>query len=721
MAIAYCCVRIEGNRLVGCFGREIVNQKKYGNDSISSLKGADRVRLRPQVMLGSSHMAGAKHTVIEILGNALDEAGSGYGDQLEVFLNEDYSVGIRDYGRGVPLGWNEKEQDWNYKLIYAELYAGGKYDEDGGSQAYLKSLTDEDWKTFRFEDYPNLASIGLNGLGGAATQYTSEWFEVHSFRDGKKTSMKYAKGSPILDSLLEEDTDEPNGTLVMWKPDDEVFNNDTKFPERWVRRLAENTSIVTGMAVTYTGPSGEPEYFKGSSIQEHLGGKVGEVATVKKIVRSIESRTGDVLVCEANIVIGQAPTSESNVAASKFYQNYVEVTAGSHQQGIDSAFREFFEARTRDYGIRLKPEDFKGLLTAYVSARANKIDPEGQTKNQVNAEYIYEAVRLGALDLLSREWARGTGWLVESVKHVVEVAELRLQSEELRKKIREVNKVTSNKKTMPEKFKSCRAYEKKNWADVELWISEGDSASGGLANARNGETQALFPVRGKSLNLFKAKIDKILDNKEVADIIQILGAGVDLGAGLGENFSLFDINKLRCSKLIIASDADVDGLHIRMLLTVLVWRLFPEIIRHGMLYIAETPLYSIGSGKKATYFYSAEELDTYFDEFGGRGSVHVKRYKGLGTMGAEELNNSTMRPDSRRLVQLQFDPDDPEIYDVFEVLFGKSTDTRRNAILASLLTGEDNLDDVQETLAALESLVEETDIEDVREFETVSY
>lgn len=698
-----------------------MNQKKYGNDSISILKGPDRVRLRPQVMLGSSHMAGAKHTVIEILGNALDEASSGFGTKLGIGIGEDYSIRIRDYGRGVPLGWNEKVNEWNYNLIFAELYAGGKYDEDGGSQAFLKSLDAEGWKTFRFEDYPNLASIGLNGLGGAATQYSAEWFVVHSYRDGKRSTMKYEKGYPILDELLIEDTDEENGTEILWKPDDEVFNNDTKIPEKWVRRLSENTAVVSGMDVTYTNRAGNVEFFEGTTVKDHLASKVGEVSSYKKIVHTTEARTGDVLVCEANIVVGQVPAENSGIAASKFYQNYVEVAGGSHQQGINSAFREFFEARTKDYGLRLKPDDFSGLLTAYVSARANKIDPEGQTKNSIEAEYIYEAIRQGTSSLLEREWARGAKWLAESVKHVIEVAQLRLQSEALRKKIREVNKVTSNKKALPDKFKSCRAYEKKDFSNVEIWVSEGDSASGGLAGARDGDTQALFPVRGKSLNLFKADIDRILDNAEVANIIQILGAGVDLGAGLDENYSLFDINKIRCSKFIIASDADVDGLHIRMLLTVLVWRLFPEIIRRGMLYIAETPLYSVGKGNNMHFFYAAEELDDYFDKNGGRGSVHVKRYKGLGTMNATDLHNSTMSKENRRLVQVQFDPDDPEIYDVFEVLFGKSTDTRRKAILASLLTGKEGLEDVEETMGALEALVAETDVEDVREFETVNY
>lgn len=699
--------------------------KKYDDNSMKVLRGPETVRKRPQSVLGSASMGGVKHTIVEITGNALDEAGSGFGHRLEIGLNEDYSVRVRDYGRGVPLGWNENEQDWNYNIVYAQLYAGGKYDEDE-IQAELKSYTDEDWKNFNLEDLPNLTSVGLNGMGATATQFTSEWFKVRSFRDGTVYEMNYEKGIPVLDELKVGETDEPNGTEVVWKPDDEVFSNDTKVPQGWLRSLAESISIVVGLEVEFTGRDGQSELFESTTLENHLAERVGEVSSHTKMTRSRSSDgKSNIIITEASVVVGRVPDESSKLAYKKFYQNFVEVKGGAHQEGIDNAFLNFFRERTIDASVgRLKPEDFDGLLTAYVSCRSNVAGLENQTKDAVNANdapHIMNTIQLATSELLSREWAKGEEWLVGAVDQVILMAENRLQRDELKKRVREVKKATESRKTMPEKFKSCRAYEKKNFSDVELWVSEGDSASGGLAEARDVNYQALFPVRGKSLNLFKAKIDQVLDNKEIADIIQILGAGVDLGANLGEGFNVFDMNKLRCSKFIIAADADVDGLHIRMLLTVLVWRLFPDMIRHGMLYIAETPLYSVKSGGKAIYFYSAEELDEYFDTHGGRGTAEIARYKGLGTMQAEDLHRSTMDPAERRLVQVKFNPDDAEVYDTFEVLFGTSTDIRKKAILTSLLTGTDSLDDITGTLEDLENFVSGADIEDVREFETVKY
>lgn len=695
--------------------------RKYDDSSIKVLEGPETIRRRPQSVLGSASMGGAKHTVIEITGNALDEAGSGFGDRLELGIAEDYSIRVRDFGRGVPLGWNEEYGDWNYNLVYAQLYAGGKYDEDE-IQAELKSYTEEQWSQFKIEDLPNLTSVGLNGMGATATQFTAEWFKVRSYRDGIMYGMDFEKGFPVLDALIEEETDEPNGTEVIWKPDDEVFSNDTKIPQGWLRNLAQSISIVVGLEVEFTGRDGEVELFESTNLEESLRDRIGGVSSNVKLTRLMDQNS-NIVITEATVVIGSVPEEGSNVDNKKFFQNFVEVSGGAHQEGIDIAFSDFFRARTSDSGIRLKESDFEGLLTAYVSCRSNVAGLENQTKDSVNSDdapHISRTIEMATAELLQREWSRGADWLVNAVERVILFAENRLEREELSRRVREVKRVTSSRKVMPEKFKSCRAYEDKNYSEVELWISEGDSASGGLAEARNVETQALFPIRGKSLNLFKATIQRIIDNQEIADIIQILGAGVDLGANLGEDFKLFELDKIRCSKFIIASDADVDGLHIRMLMVVLIWRLFPEMLRHGMVYIAEAPLYSIGSGNNAKYFYTAEELEEYQAQ-NGKGIGNIVRYKGLGAMEADDLHKSTMHPDNRRLVQVQFDPDDAEVYDVFEVLFGKSTDVRKKAILTSLLTGDTKLDDIKTDLEDLEELVLSADLEDVREFQTVNY
>lgn len=693
----------------------MADPQAYDDNSIDELVGPEKVRFRPNVMLGSSDIEAVKHTIVEITGNSLDEISSGFGDRLEIGLNEDYSIRVRDNGRGVPLGWNEKLQKWNYVLIYATLYAGGKYQDD--SQKVLKNFTEEDWSSFKFEDFSYLASVGMNGLGATATQYSSEWFHVKSYRDGKCSEMYYEVGYPVWDELKVTDTDEPNGTEVIWKPDDTVFRNDTKVPEAWLRKHAENISIVANIEVTFTGQDGEIEVFPASSIHDYMTQKYGEAVTNRRTYRSKDGG-GDILVSQADVVI--SPTGGANIV-SRYYNNFVELKSapeGAHDIGTYNAFTDFFKTHAKQNDVKLKNSDFEGILTASVSTRANKIDPRGQTKDIITDEYIANNIYSTTKKLLETEYVKGTVWVVESVDKVIEAAALRVEQEAARRLQREVTKKTSAKRTMPLKFMSCTNYDKKNYADVELWIAEGDSAGGHVAQARSGKNQSIYPVRGKSLNLFKANVEKLLGNKEVLDLIQILGAGVDVEDGNNDH-STFDMSKLRCSKIIIASDADSDGLHIRMLLTVLVWRLFPELIRRGMLYVAEAPLYGVKWSSGTKYYYSEEELAEALE---GAGNVHVARYKGLGQMDVKELHESTVGPEKRKMYQVQFEPDAVDVYDVFDVLFGKSTDARKSEIMTSLMgEGDEDYVSIQSLLDDMDKYItDEADIEDVREIETVT-
>lgn len=687
------------------------------NIKIDKLEGKDRLRLRPAVMLGSAELDGAKHTFIEMLGNSLDEASSGYGGRIDIELKPDYSMRVRDYGRGVPLGFNEKWGQWNFFLIYEELYAGSKYNDNA---PFLESLTKEGMSNFKFEDHDGLATVGMNGLGAASSQYTSDWFTVRSISNGKCSIMEYKDGESIWEEPKVETTDEPSGTEISWKPADSVFSNDTRIPEAWMRRQAFNISIVTGIDIYFTGQSGETEFFKGTNIEDFLKTQVEETIYSRDLILSRNGKTKKKVISETKVAIGPATDSNFDV---RYYQNFIEVTGGVHHDALNDAFKLFFYEEARNRNVKLKDDDFRGVLTGIVSTRSTSVDFENQTKDSVKDEYIYEGIRKTVTDLLSTEKAKGTVWLIDLADKVIEIAENRLASEEIRKRATKIAREISTRRALPEKFVSCSNYDKKKYADVELWIPEGDSAAGGIKLARDSKTQACFPVRGKGLNLYRATLDKLLANKEVLSIMQILGTGIDLGEGVKHDKAQFDIKKLRVGKIIFATDADKDGYHIRMLLTVLFWRLFPELLEQGYVYIAESPIVGLkkSNGKYERFFYTNEEWDAFTEEYGDSPKGYsVERFKGLGQMDATELSETTVLPGKRRLVQVKFDPTDQHVLDTLLILFGNNTDARKRAVLSQMLGEGNNFEDVMLEMSALSDEVTNSSIEDVREVELIT-
>lgn len=677
---------------------------KYDDNSIHQRKGADRIRLAPAAMLGSNGLDGAKHTVNEIIGNATDEKLAGFGNKLDIYLYEDGSIGVRDYGRGVPLGWNETEKNWNYFLIYEELFAGGKYDKN---QDILKKINAEDgWSTFKITDYPYLISIGLNGLGGAATQFSSEYFDVISYRDGKASSMHYEKGYHVWDNLKVEDTDEPNGTFIRWKPDIEVFT-DVKIPAKWLEKRCQSLSYVSGFDVAFHNRD-SVKTFKASTIYDAMKDAVGECIPVHHFTHIIDE-VEDVCICDASVAIGPKGFG------SEFYHNMVEVSGGSHSKAVNTVMYSFFLDVSRDSGVKIREADYAGKFSFIISTLANKMSPRGQTKDSIDDEYVTQCLIQGMYNALSMEYTKGTPWLMSVIEEVVQNAHNRIAVAEMSKNLREIEKTTKNIK-LSDKFISCQAYEKKQYKGLELYIVEGDSAGGRAMTARDSKFQCILQIRGKSLNLYKASIDKLLANKEIQDFIAALGCGVDLGI---EGYESFDIEKLRFDKVIIMADADVDGEHINMLEFLKIFKLCPELLYQGYVYLAVTPLYCITTkDNQQIYCRDQAEMEEKRASIGEENVQSVDRFKGHGETTAEGLWNTSMNPATRTLKQVKIDRNDMDIYDTLEVLFGKSTELRKRAILGELL-GTD-YDETIEGLESLEDYIEGLNLSRVEE-EIVEY
>ena len=415
-------------------------KKIYDDNSITQLKGAERVRLRPEMLLGSKGIDGAKHTVYEIIGNASDERLAGFGDKLEVELYEDGAISIRDFGRGVPLGWNEKEQNWNYYLIYEELYAGNKYEDN---QDYLKTVTD--WKNFNISDVPYLFKVGLNGVGASATQCTSEYFTVISYRDGKKMQMDYKDGVHVLDQLIEEETDEPNGTFVKWKPDAKVFS-DVNIDRKWLENLCKTMAFVNGFTVHFKTPKDE-KTFEATTIQDEMLKDTGVCLLGHNFTHTVDEE-GDVCVCICDVAIGKEGRGND------YFHNRISIRGGVHQDAIAYAQSTFLSEIFKKENLKVSVQDYNRKLSFIVSTLSNKVSYRGQTKDSLDDNYVYNCIASCTLDLLRTEYGKGTDWLIDYVDQVRENIQNRIAVAELSKNLKEITK-TSKKGKTSDKFREC--------------------------------------------------------------------------------------------------------------------------------------------------------------------------------------------------------------------------------------------------------------------------
>lgn len=681
------------------------NVENYDINSLDGLEGAEAIRKRPASMLGSGGLDGAKHTFIEIIGNALDEVSSGYCNKIVVkFDRKDGSIVVRDYGRGVPMTWSEKKQTYGWDLVYNRLYSGGKLENP---KTRLIGFTD--WENFSFKNYSYLASVGLNGVGAACSQFTSEFFRVISYRDGKEYEMYFEGGYPSWDEMKVREQSEPNGTYIHWKPDSKVFS-DTNITFAWIKQNCEGISYVSGVDVHLFDGDKEIVY-KASDIKTHLEQKLGSYVAEGTFLHHEEEKDNDgnvtgVLVCEAHVAMG------GKGAGERFYNNQVAVRGGVHEDFSFGTISKFFIERAKEQGVKIVPSDVDGKYSIIITTLANEKSYRGQTKDSIDNEYIGVAIGYACLNVLKTAWARSEAWVSTILKEAILSAQVREASKLEESKIREISKAI-NKPVMPAKLTSCSALLDKKYNEVELILVEGDSAGQNVISARDGRTQAVLPLKGKSLNTEKSTLEKALNNKEVTAILNVIGAGLTVEA---EGFSIFDIDKSRVGKIIIMTDADVDGAHIRTLLISLLNRFTAPLLEAGIVYISIPPKYKVEATGK--YYYSEEE----FQQAKANGEVvgAFKRYKGLGEVDAKDLWETSLNPATRRLLQVKVDTSDPEFRNAIRVMSGSDSSIRKQMILEELLVDYDDHDEAMEVLSELYSVMDENQEEEV-DYEEIYY
>lgn len=677
------------------------NLNSYDIDSLKKLKGAEPIRKRPASMLGSGGLDGAKHTFWEIVGNALDEISSGYGDRIEVkYYPEDGSISVRDFGRGVPLTWSEKEQDWGWSMVYNTLYAGGKMDDP---KTVLIGF--DDWNNFKFSDYSYLASIGLNGVGAACSQFTSEYFDVVSYRDGKEYSMHFEKGYPAWEKLHVSEQSQPNGTFVKWKPDSEVFT-DVNITFAWLKTVCEDMSYVSGVDVILSDGKKEILY-PASNIKKRLEERTGSYVAESTFLHHEDLTDSDnnvvgVLVCEANVVMSEKG------AGVRFFNNQVKVVGGVHEDYSRHAIVEFYKAKGKEAGVKLLDGDILGQYSMIITTLANEKSYRGQTKDSIDNEYIGEAIFYAIDRLLNNSWLKEEAWCTKILDRAITAATIREAAKAAEAQIKEANKKI-NKPTMPSKFVSCEAMLEGRYSEVELFIVEGDSAKGSTLAARDSRFQSILPIRGKSLNTAKASVERTLNNKEAVEIMNVIGAGMTVEE---EGYSLFNMSNLKVGKVIIMTDADEDGKHIQTLQITFIYKYMRPLLDAGLVYLANPPKYHTNG----VYYYTEDEFQKAREE--GKVGKNFDRYKGLGQMNAQVLWDTTMNPETRKLTQVKIEEGDFEFESAIEVMSGADVSVRKQFVLDALMDGYENYED---SVEILNGILKEMEFEDELEIEEVYY
>lgn len=640
---------------------------KYDNESISSLKGADRVRKRPGVIFGSDGLDGCEHAVFEILGNAIDEAREGFGDIIILTKYEDGSISVEDFGRGCPLDYNASEQKFNWELVFCELYAGGKYNNDAGG------------------DYE--FSLGLNGLGACATQYSSEYMDVTVWRDGKKYSLHFEKGENIGGLSSESSGRKKTGTLIRWKPDIDVFTDIDVPPEYLTGILKKQAVVNAGVTFRYCQQQGnefKTEDFRyENGIKDYVAELAGADALTLPEFISTERRGRDREdKPEYKVKLSAAYCFSNKVNVIEYYHNssWLEY-GGSPEKATRSAFVSAIDAYLRKNNKYQKSEskisfqDVQDCLILVTNCFSTQTSYENQTKKAITNRFIQEAMT----DFLRSQLEI---YFIENKNDAEKIAEqvlINKRSRESAEKARlNIKKKLSGGLDIAnrvQKFVDCRT---KDVSRRELYIVEGDSALGACKQSRNAEFQGIMPVRGKILNCLKAEYGKIFKSEIITDLIKVIGCGVEVQSKFIKDINSFDIENLRWSKIIICTDADVDGFQIRTLILAMLYRLTPTLIEKGYVYIAESPLFEIESKGKTYFAYSDKEKADILESLNGAKAV-VNRSKGLGENEPEMMSLTTMDPQTRRLIKVM--PDDAQrTFEVFDLLLGDNLSGRKEHI-----------------------------------------
>ena len=648
----------------------MAKKKVYDDESISMLKGADRIRKRPGVMLGSNGLDACQHTVFEILSNSIDEAREGHGTLITVTRFNDHSVQVEDQGRGCPVDWNEKEGRYNWELVYCELYAGGKYDTTSG------------------DNYEY--SLGTNGLGVFATQASSRYMDVTVWREGKEYKLHFERGEIVGKLEVSELTTNKRktGTLTHWLPDLEVFT-DIAIGAEYYRDVLKRQAVVNA-GVTFrfrnqleNGKFETEDFFYENGIVDYLGELAGDGALTDVVSWSTERRGRDRADLEEyKVKLNVACCFSNRVCVVEHYHNssFLEY-GGSPDKATRTALVGAIDKYLRENNKYLKNEakitysDVADCLVLVSSNFSTHTDYENQTKRAITNKFVQDAMaeflrsNLEIYFIENREAAEKIAAQVLVNKRSRETAErTRInQKKQLTGKIDIANRV--------QKFVDCRT---KDVARREIYIVEGDSALGACKQSRDAEFQGLMPVRGKILNCLKADYPRIFKSDVITDLMKVLGCGVEVSGRAVKDLNQFDIRNLRWNKVIICTDGDVDGFQIRTLILTMLYRLCPTLIREGYVYIAETPLFEITCKDKTWFAYSEKEKAEILRELEGK-KVTVQRSKGLGENDPEMMWMTTMNPETRRLVKVMSE-DAERTAEVFDLLLGDNLSGRKDYI-----------------------------------------
>ncbi|MDY4167248.1 MAG: toprim domain-containing protein [Fournierella sp.] len=656
----------------------MAKKQEYGNDSISSLKGADRVRKRPAVIFGSDGVEGCAHSIFEILSNSIDEAREGYGEKILLTRFADGSIQVEDFGRGIPVDYNPKEQRYNWELVFCEMYAGGKYSAGEDNYEY---------------------SLGLNGLGLCATQYASEWMTADIYRDGFHYHLDFKQGEPAGEMIKEPFKGRRTGSIIRWKPDTQVFT-DVNVPTEYFTDTMKRQAVVNAgldlVFVDQTGPEKQTIEFRyEKGIEDYVNETVGlDYITPARYCESTATGRDREDQPDYRVKMSAAFCFSNKVQMLEYYHNSSWLEhGGSPDRAVRTAFVNQIDNFLKTKGLYKKNEskitfaDVQDCLVYVSSTFSTRTSYENQTKKAITNKFVAQAMTEFLKHNLEVYFLENP----EEAQKICQQVLINKQSREHAEKTRQ-----SIKKTMTsqidianrvQKFVDCRT---KDVSRRELYIVEGDSAMGAVKTSRDSEFQGIMPVRGKILNCLKADYDRIFKSDVITDLIKVLGCGVELGGKAKKDLATFNLENLRWNKVVICTDADVDGYQIRTLILTMLYRLTPTLINEGYVYIAESPLYEINTKNKTYFAYTEPEKANILSRI-GKEKYTIQRSKGLGENDPEMMWLTTMNPESRRLIKVN--PEDVEhTAAVFDLLLGDNLAGRKEHIAQHGVEYLDDLD-----------------------------
>ena len=646
----------------------MTKQQTYGNDSIASLKGADRVRKRPAVIFGSDGLEGCEHAVFEILSNAIDEAREGHGDTIIVTRYLDHSIEVEDFGRGCPVDWNEAEGRYNWELVFCELYAGGKYQNNAGG------------------DYEY--SLGLNGLGACATQYASKYFDAVIRRDGCRYDLHFEHGELVGEMKKSPADRKKTGSLFRWLPDLDVFTDidvPVEFFEDTLKRQAVVNAGVTFRFRREIAPgkfdTRDFLYEKGildyvTELTESGAMTMPQYWEAERKGRDREDKP------EYKVKISAALCFSNQVSRIEYYHNSSWLEhGGAPEKAVKNAFVYAIDAYLKANNKYTKSEskitfqDVQDCLVLVTNCFSTQTSYENQTKKAITNKFVQEAMTEFFRSRLQVYFIENAAEAARIAEQVLLNKRSRETAEKTRLNIKKKLSGNIDLSNRVQKFVDCRS---KDVSKREIYIVEGDSALGSVKLSRDAEFQGIMPIRGKILNCLKADYDRIFKSDIITDLIKVLGCGVEVQGKRSKDLSAFDLNSFRWSKVVICTDADVDGFQIRTLVLTMLYRLTPTLIEKGYVYIAESPLYEINTKDKTYFAYSDSEKAEIMKKLEGK-KVTIARSKGLGENEPEMMWLTTMNPETRRLIQVM--PEDAaKTAQVFDLLLGDDLSGRKEHI-----------------------------------------